>query len=142
LLVGVYNRSKDCFETIAKIGTGLSDKEWQEQKKMCDRLMVPTKPKHVVCAKELTPDVWVNPEIICLIRADEITLSPLHSAGATKTDNGFALRFPRLMGYRPDKSAKDATTVREVERLYEDQYNKKKQKKKTSKKVKGQKSIF
>ncbi|MBR9703471.1 hypothetical protein GOV10_05500, partial [Candidatus Woesearchaeota archaeon] len=67
-----------------------------------------------------------------------------HSAGATKTHDGFALRFPRIMGYRPDKSAKEATTVKEVERLYEDQFSTQKRKKKgkREKKVKGQKSIF
>lgn len=144
LLVGVYNKKEDSFETIAKIGTGLSDKGWRDQKKMCDKIEVKSKPKNVECAKELVPDVWVNPEIVCLIRADEITLSPLHSAGATKTHHGFALRFPRIMGYRPDKSAKETTTVKEVERLYEDQFKgeKRKKKKKREKKVKGQKSIF
>lgn len=144
LLVGVYNEKEDRFETVAKIGTGLSDQEWRDQKKMCDKIAVTSKPRNVACPKELYPDMWVSPEIVCLIRADEITLSPLHTAGATKTHQGFALRFPRLMGYRPDKSAKEATTVKEVERLYEDQYEGKgrRKKKKREKKVKGQISIF
>jgi len=42
----------------------------------------------------------------------------------------FALRFPRLMGYRPDKSARDATTIKELERLFELQFNKKEKKEK------------
>lgn len=143
LLVGVYNEKNDVYETVAKIGTGLSDQEWRDQKKTCDEIAVQIKPKNVVCAKELVPDVWVAPEIVCLIRADEITLSPLHSAGATKTHLGFALRFPRIMGYREDKSAKEATTVAEVERLYEDQSKgDKRKKKKREKTVKGQTDIF
>lgn len=146
LLVGVYNKKQDRFETIAKIGTGLTDVEWKAQKKACDQIAVKSKPKNVECAKSLVPDVWVSPEIVCLIRADEITLSPLHSAGATEEHVGFALRFPRLMGYRPDKNAKDATTVKEVVSLYELQFKGKKvtRKKKVSKDsvVKGQKSIF
>jgi DNA ligase-1 len=136
LLVGVYNKKEDRFETVAKIGTGLSDKEWREQKKMCDKIAVKTKPKNVVCAKELVPDVWVAPEIVCLIRADEITVSPTHSAT-------FALRFPRIMGYRDDKSAKEATTVKEIERLYKIQFKgARKKRKKKSKKVAGQREIF
>jgi len=144
LLVGVYNKNKDCFQTIAKIGTGLSDKEWREQRKICDEISVKVKPKNIECAKGLVPDVWVSPEIVCLIRADEITLSPLHSAGATKKDHGFALRFPRIMGYRPDKSPKEVTTIKEINRLYDDQFKdkKRKKKKKKQKSVKGQKLIF
>jgi DNA ligase-1 len=144
LLVGVYNTKNDRFETIAKIGTGLSDKEWKQQKKDCDKISVKNKPKNVVCAKELVPDVWVSPEIVALIRADEITLSPLHSAGATKSHHGYALRFPRLMGYREDKSPREATTVKEIKELYDIQFKGKarKKKKKKAKRVKGQRSIF
>jgi len=127
LLVGVYNKSKDCFQTIAKIGTGLTDVEWKEQKKTCDDNKVEHKPHDVECVKELYPDVWVSPKNVVMIRADEITLSPLHSAGsdAAKEKSGFALRFPRLMGYRPDKAAREATTVDEIKRLRELQFDKK-----------------
>jgi DNA ligase-1 len=60
-----------------------------------------------------------------MIRADEITLSPLHTAGKTSEHPGYALRFPRFMGYRPDKFAGDATTVPEISNLYKDQFSKK-----------------
>ncbi len=123
-LVGLFNKKEDRFETVAKIGTGLKDEGWKELKKKCDAIKVAQKPKNVDCAKELYPDVWVNPEIVCLIRADEITMSPLHSAGKTKVQLGFALRFPRFMGYRPDKGPEEATTVSEIKRLYEDQFKK------------------
>lgn len=125
LLVGIYNESKDCFQTVAKIGTGLTDAEWRDQKKACDALKVEAKPRDVECAKELYPDVWVQPKIVCMIRADEITRSPLHKAGAAEDKSGLALRFPRLMGYRPDKSATEATTITELERLFELQFEKK-----------------
>jgi len=137
LLVGVYNKKEDRFETIAKIGTGLTDKGWRTQKKMCDEISVENKPKNVICAKELVPDVWVAPKLVCLIRADEITVSPSHSAG-------FACRFPRIMGYREDKSAREATTVKEIKQLYKIQFDGKtrKQRKKKAKNVAGQKAIF
>lgn len=125
LLVGIFNPDKDCFQTIAKIGTGLTDQEWKEQKKNCDALKVHAQPHNVVCEKALHPDVWVAPQLVCMIRADEITRSPLHSAGASKATLGFALRFPRIMGYRPDKSATDTTTLKELERLYQLQFAKK-----------------
>lgn len=121
-LVGVYNKQEDRFETVAKIGTGLKDPDWIEIKKKCDALAVKEKPKNVVCAKELYPDVWVSPELVVIIRADEITLSPVHAAGKTDHKLGYALRFPRFMGYRIDKSVEEATTVPEVEHLYKDQF--------------------
>jgi DNA ligase 1 len=124
-LVGVYNKKEDNFQTTAKIGTGMSDEEWKELKKKCDDISVKNKPKNVECAKGLDPDVWVSPEFVCMVRADEITLSPLHKAGATEKELGLALRFPRFMGYRPDKSALEATTVVELKELYNIQYKKK-----------------
>ncbi|MFH1462080.1 MAG: ATP-dependent DNA ligase [bacterium] len=139
LLVGVYNSKKDMFETVAKIGTGLTDDGWKDIKKKCDEFKVINKPKNVDCAKELYPDVWVTPEIVCMIRADEITLSPLHSAGQTKDFVGYALRFPRFMGYRQDKSVNEATTVKEVEELYSIQFKDKAQKTKTKSKRKSKK---
>ena len=126
VLVGVYNKNKECYETIAKIGTGLTDDEWRAQKKMCDEVAVAHKPKDVACAKELYPDVWVAPKMVCLVRADEITKSPLHQAGADDKELGYALRFPRIMGYRSDKSPEDATTVSEVDALFKIQFAKKK----------------
>lgn len=121
-LVGVYHKTEDRFETVAKIGTGLTDIEWIELKTRCDKYSVKEKPKNVVCVKDLTPDVWVSPEIVCLVRADEITLSPVHAAGKTSEHLGYALRFPRFMGYREDKTATEATTVGEVAHLYKDQF--------------------
>jgi DNA ligase-1 len=122
-LVGVFNKDLDCFQTIAKIGTGMTDDEWKTLKKKCDEWKSTTKPHNVQCAKELSPDVWVIPEIICRVRADEITLSPLHSAGKSRHSNvGYALRFPRFMDYRSDKSVQEATTDAEIKRLYEDQF--------------------
>ncbi len=118
-LVGVYNKQNDRFETIAKVGTGLKDDDWRELKTLCDAIKVSEQPKNVVCAKELAPDIWIAPEKVCLIRADEITLSPIHTANKTQEHLGFALRFPRFMGYRSDKSVKDATTIDEIKYLYE-----------------------
>lgn len=141
-LVGVLNPKNDTFETIAKIGTGLTDEKWKDLKKRCDKIKVKTKPKNVVCAKTLIPDVWVSHEIVCSVRTDEITLSPMHTAGKTD-DQGFALRFPRIMTYRDDKSPNDATTIKEIKQLYKIQFSKKKKKKsKINKHTSDQLSIF
>lgn len=123
-LVGIYDIKNDRFETIAKVGTGLKDEEWRELKKKCDEKKIPEKLHNVFCSKELYPDIWVSPEIVCTVKADEITFSPLHTAGKTSTHDGFALRFPRFVQYRLDKSANETTTLDEIKRLREDQKSK------------------
>lgn len=123
-LVGIYNKHKDHFQTVAKIGTGLKDQEWHDLKKQCDQIHVLAKPKNVDCPKELYPDVWVVPKLVCVVRADEITSSPLHTAGKTETHLGLALRFPRIMSYRIDKDAIDATEIGELKRLFDLQHKK------------------
>ncbi len=120
-IVGLFNKKEDRFETVAKVGTGLTDAEWVALKKRCDKIQISKKPHNVICAKALYPDVWVTPDIVCQIRADEITKSPTHAAGKENDVLGFALRFPRLMGYRDDKSPEDATTVAELRTMYKHQ---------------------
>lgn len=125
LLVGVYNEKDDTFETISKIGTGLSDDEWREIHKRADKIKVAHKPARVRSIIE--PTEWVAPEIVIEVFADEITRSPIHTAGKSDTELGYALRFPRLIKFRgSDKQAEDATTVEEIKRMYKQQYNHKK----------------
>lgn len=120
-LVGLFNKDEDRFETVAKIGTGLTDEGWVSFKSKCDDIKVKERPHNVVVAKELEPDVWTSPEFVVMLRADEITRSPLHSAGKTVNKPGYALRFPRFLGYRPDKSPNEATSVIEIEELFNEQ---------------------
>lgn len=120
-LIGVFNRKKDRFETVAKVGTGLTDDKWRELKQKCDVLAVDEPPKNVVVSKELAPTVWVVPELVVVVQADEITESPAHTAAKTENKRGYALRFPRFIEFCSDKRAIDATTVTELKRLFEDQ---------------------
>lgn len=123
LLVGVYDKEKDEFVSISRIGTGLTDDEWREIFKRADKIKVDHKPARVNSL--IVPSVWIEPEIVIEVLADEITRSPLHTAGKSKTEPGFALRFPRLVTFRDaDKKPEDATDVSEIKRLYEQQYKK------------------
>lgn len=113
-LVGIYDIQHDRFETVAKVGTGLKDADWIDLKQRCDALKVFEQPHNVLCSPMVMPDVWVYPELVCIVRADEITHSPVHTAGKTAHSLGYALRFPRFMGYTVDKKAQQATTVHEL----------------------------
>ncbi len=126
LLVGIYNVHKDQYETIAKLGTGMTDQEFIEVKAACDKASVDEQPDNVVCHKDLYPDVWTNPQLVCIVRADEITKSPVHTACKDAHNSGFALRFPRYLGLRDDKSVNDATSDHEIKELFKLQFAHKK----------------
>lgn len=121
LLAGVYDQETETFQTICKIGTGLSDNEWIEYKKLCDKNQTSTKPINFIVAKELEPDVWTLPAIVVSVRADQISRSPIHSAAKGSSDQGFALRFPRLICQRQDKSIFEATNTQELFQMYKNQ---------------------
>jgi DNA ligase-1 len=120
LLGGVYDSEKDLFATITKLGTGLSDAEWRQLHERADKLQVAERPARVESI--LVPDVWLEPEVVVEVMADEITPSPRHTAGMVGNDPGFALRFPRIVSFRgADKRPEDATTVKEIAELYRQQ---------------------
>jgi len=117
LLVGVYDKERDVFVSISKIGTGLTDVEWVQVRERCDKLVSQNKPARI--ESDIVPSVWVEPEVVIEVLADEITRSPLHTAGRIVEEPGYALRFPRLIAFRDaDKRPEDATSVDEVKELY------------------------
>jgi DNA ligase-1 len=120
LLAGVYDTDKDEFQTISKLGTGLSDQGWREIHQRLKSLEVAEKPPRV--NSTFVPDAWLKPAIVVEVLADEITPSPRHTAGMTADRPGFALRFPRIVSLRTDdKKPEDATSVREIREMFEQQ---------------------
>lgn len=112
-LVGIYDKDSDKVLTLAKVGTGVTDQQWGEIYKKFEEIKVPEEPKNYQINKSLKPDVFVRPEVICVIEADEITKSPIHTSG-------YALRFPRLKEFgRIDKGLAETTTREEVENLHQ-----------------------
>jgi DNA ligase-1 len=107
-LAGV--REGDTFKTVTKVGTGLTDDQFRELKTRLSKVQVMEKPKEYVVDKDLYPDFWVMPSVVVELAADEITVSPKHTAG-------LALRFPRLIRFRDDKNAGDITQLSELKEL-------------------------
>jgi DNA ligase-1 len=113
LLVGVYDARRDLFVTVTKIGTGLSDDGWRGIRERGKGLEVDHRPARV--SSLITPSVWLEPKIVIEVLADEITRSPIHTAGKVGDEPGYALRFPRVVSFREhDKRPEDATTVQEL----------------------------
>ncbi len=118
LLCSAYNEKKDKFETLCKLGSGFTDKELAEMPKMFAKHKIAH--KHLRVDTEMKADVWFEPKIVVEVLGAELTLSPIHSCAKdfTKEKKGLALRFPRFIRVREDKSAEQATTSKEVYGIY------------------------
>jgi DNA ligase-1 len=113
LLCASYDKGKDVFETVCKLGTGLTDEVLAELPKKLKKYSTERKPSRVDVQKIMEPDIWFEPKIVIEIFGAEITKSPFHTCGP-----GLALRFPRFIRFREDKKASQATTSKEIEGIY------------------------
>lgn len=109
VLVGVLDQNEE-IKTIAKIGTGLSDEQLRQMKSLCELNKVSEQPKNYQIHKGLLPDVFIKPELVIEVAADELTKSPTHSAGV-------ALRFPRMIRFREDKNWEQVTSIVELKQI-------------------------
>lgn len=110
LLCACYNEKNDTFETVTKLGTGLTDEMLVELPKKLKKYQVEHKPARVVIS-DIKPEVWFEPAVVVEVLAAEITKSPSHALG-------LALRFPRFVKLRDDKKAEQATTSKEIKEMY------------------------
>ncbi len=118
LLAGVYDPKEDLFKSVTRIGTGFSEQMLGDLHVLLNKHKVDHKPARV--DSDVIPHVWVEPKFVVEVRADEITQSPMHTAGR-KDGTGYALRFPRILKLRNDKEPEQATTVKEIIAMYENQ---------------------
>lgn len=117
VLVAAYDPSEGRFKTVSKIGTGFSEDELVLLKTVLAEVRSADKPADV--DSDIVPDVWVLPKYIVTVRSDEITRSQNHTAGRDADGVGYALRFPRVVGFiRSDKGPHDTTTTHEIVSLF------------------------
>lgn len=120
ILVGVYNEEEDRYETVAKVGTGITDEQFVTIKQ--DLLGITQKEvdaKYLI-NKSVMPDKSIEPKIVVEIEADELTISKVHTACMDKLDGkGISMRFPRLKVWGRDKQPTQATNTKELLRIYE-----------------------
>ena len=111
IIVGIYNPDDDRFYSLAKVGTGFKDNDWKYVKARLDDIAVSKVPNNVVVENSLMPDILVEPKLVAVIEADEVSKSKLHGVG-------YSLRFPRFKHLRDDKSAYQTTTPDEIMTLH------------------------
>jgi len=88
------------FAPVGKVATGLTDEALAD---LTERLE-----PHVV--SESGTELSIRPEVVVEVGYEEIQTSPTYSSG-------YALRFPRFVGVREDKSVADADSLERISRL-------------------------
>jgi DNA ligase-1 len=92
------------FLTCGMMGTGLTEEQFQLMTDVLKPLIVEEKGK----------EVKVRPSIVVEVGYQEIQKSPSYTSG-------MALRFPKLIRIREDRSPEECDTIDRVEALYESQ---------------------
>ena len=118
-LLGTYDEKRALYTSVAKIGTGFSDADLERIPVLLRQYESHVKPADV--ESNLVPDAWFRPHMVIETIAQELTLSPIHTAamGRIRPGAGISLRFPKFTGrIRDDKGPEDATTVEEIIGMY------------------------
>ncbi len=121
LLGAAYDPEADMYRTVCKVGSGFTDEVLATLPKDLEPLRHDG--KHPRVDAILEADIWFVPDRVMEVLGDELTLSPIHTAGAgaIREGAGLAVRFPRFQRWREDKSAEEATTVAELLDMYKSQ---------------------
>jgi DNA ligase-1 len=96
----------DEYLSCGKLGTGLNDEQFEKLTKKLKNLIT----------KEEGRGVEVKPEVVVEVGYEEIQKSP-------KYDSGYALRFPRLLRFRPDKD--QPNELEKIKNLFKRQFKNK-----------------
>ncbi|MEM5791152.1 MAG: DNA ligase, partial [Candidatus Aenigmatarchaeota archaeon] len=92
------------FLACGMMGTGLTEEQFKQMTEILKLLII----------KEEGRTAWIKPKVVVEVAYQEIQKSPNY-------DSGFALRFPRLVKIREDKSPDEADTLERVRELYKTQ---------------------
>eukprot|EP00744_Colponema_vietnamica_P018993 GILI01026847.1.p1 GENE.GILI01026847.1~~GILI01026847.1.p1 ORF type:complete len:346 (-),score=41.71 GILI01026847.1:103-1032(-) len=117
-LLACYDPETEEYQSICKLGTGLSDAELESLTATLSNFVVKERPAYYRTNDK--PDVWLSESMVWEIKAADLSISPAHMAavGLVDADKGIALRFPRFIKRREDKSPTDATSASQVAGMY------------------------
>jgi len=118
LLGAVYDPEEDMYKTICKVGSGFTDEDLAKLPELLNDSI--HEGKHPRVDSLMDADVWFSPGLVIEVLGDELTLSPIHKAAFNqlRENSGIAVRFPRFIRWREDKSPEEATQVQEIVDMY------------------------
>jgi len=97
-------RDGDEFKEIGMVSSGLKEKE--EEGTSYDEMTKLLKP---LITDEEGNRVKIKPKVIVSVTYQNVQKSPSYSSG-------YAMRFPRITHYRPDRSVFDIATIKDIEK--------------------------
>jgi DNA ligase 1 len=113
LLLASFDPATNKYYTLTKVGAGFSDQVLRRLPKLLQPYRMSE--KHRLVETEMKADVWFEPIKVVEIAGAELTVSPVHTVARHHLQRGgLALRFPRFIRFRDDKSAEQATSVEEI----------------------------
>ncbi|KAM9965481.1 hypothetical protein ACTFIW_005297 [Dictyostelium discoideum] len=122
-LLACYDENNEEFQTLCKIGTGFSDEQLTTFTSQLKPHLINQPRNQFRFSDSIKPDVWFSPSCVWEVLAADLSISPVHTAasGVLDPNKGIALRFPRFIRIRPDKSPEDATSSDQVVDMYQNQ---------------------
>merc|ERR1712187_112034 len=122
-LLAIYNQEDEEFQTICKAGTGFSDEDLSTHFNFFKERVLQKAESNYNVADKMAPDVWLEACQVWEIKAGDLSISPVHTAamGMKADGKGIALRFPRYIRIRDDKSPEDATGAEQIVDMFESQ---------------------
>jgi len=100
-LLACRDPDTDRLLPIGRVATGITDEQLEEMTNLFKDLLISESSNHLE----------FEPKIVFEVAFEEIQKSPNY-------ESGYALRFPRLVNMRSDKSIEDADSIERVEQLY------------------------
>jgi DNA ligase-1 len=119
VLCAAYNRDEDIFQTVCGMGSGFSDADLADLPRRLADAKVARQPARVMVNPQAAPEFWFTPALVVEVLGLEITESPVHTCcWDPERKRGLALRFPRFVRWRDEKSPEQATTTAEVAAIF------------------------
>ncbi|MEE9564611.1 MAG: ATP-dependent DNA ligase, partial [Candidatus Hydrothermarchaeaceae archaeon] len=103
-VLGARDEETGEFTSVGRVGTGMTEEQLQEFTDVLKPLI----------EYESGDEVTLKPEVVVEVAFQEIQTSPQY-------ESGFALRFPRVIKVREDKSPDEADNLERLKSLYEAQ---------------------
>jgi len=120
-LLGVFDADNEEYQTVCKLGTGLTDENLKLFTERLDKIK--SEKKSYYRLGGVSADVYFEPEMVWEIKCADLSISPVHTAATGLADpaKGISLRFPRFIRERDDKSPEMATSADQIYEMYNSQ---------------------